>query len=87
MDTGIYTTKAMHAAVQLDRREQPALVTAQGTAAVVLDLQEKPGTNSNLILLSTAGLGSVSLDLCRKNFWGKQIGFFRTSSIPCIDGV
>lgn len=56
--------------------EQPDLVTAQGTGAVMLDLQDKAGTNSNLILLSTAGLGALSVALCRKNFWEKQIGFF-----------
>lgn len=48
--------------------EQPDLVAAQGTGAIVLDLQHKPGTNNYLILLSTAGLGAVSLGLCRENF-------------------
>lgn len=72
MDVGVCTTKA---GVQLHSwtGEQPDLVAAQGTGAVVPDLQDKPGTSSNLILLSTAGLGAVSLDLCRKNSWGKQI--------------
>jgi len=66
--------------------EQPGLVAAQGIGAVMLDLQDKPGTNSNLILLSTAGLGAVSLDLCRKNSWGKQIRFFRKSSVSYMVG-
>lgn len=71
---GVCTTKPC---VQLySWTEQPGLVAAQGTGAVMLDLQDKAGTNSNLILLSTAGLGAVSVDLCRKNVWEKQIGFF-----------
>lgn len=86
MDVGVCTTKP---GVQLYSwaGEQPDLVAAQGTGAVMLDLQDKPGTNSNLILLSTAGLCTVSLDLCRKNFWGKQIQFFRKSSILYIGGI
>lgn len=61
-----------------------ALLTAQGTAAIRLDLQDKPATNSNPISLSTAGLGTVSLDLCRSNFWGRQIWFLWKSSLLCI---
>lgn len=41
-----------------------------------LDLPDKPATNSNPISLSTAGLGTLSPDLCRQNFWGEQIGLF-----------
>lgn len=62
MDAGVCTTKP---GMQLYSwtGEQPDLVAAQGTGAIVLDLQDKPGTNSNSVLLSTAGLGAVSLDL------------------------
>lgn len=81
MDMGVCSTKptcsCTAGAGQLD------LVAAQGTGAIVLDLQDKPSTSNCLILLSTAGLGAVSLDLCRENFWGKQIGFFRKSSRLC----
>lgn len=80
MDVGVCSPSP---GVQLDRGAA-ALLAAQGTAAVGLDLQDKPATNSNPISLSTAGLGAVSLDLCRKNFWGKQIGFFWKSSLLCI---
>lgn len=41
-----------------------------------LELLDEPATNSNPISWSTAGLGTVSLHLWRKNCWGKQIRFF-----------